>query len=306
MAIEGRPLVYGDAEVTCLDAGLAVAAVRGALAAHGEGRLHAPPRSRLALGRGELVLTLGALAGAGYGFRAYDTVADRDQLVVVWDEQGALSVLVWGEELGALRTGTIGAVAIDLMTPPEVLSVGVIGAGRQAWAQLWALRAVRRPRDVLVYSRNGNRLRTFVERAEAELELPIRAATTPRAAVVDRDIVITATSSSVPVLDAAWLAPGTHVNAVGPKRLGHAELPDEVAGAAGLIVTDSLAQARAYPGGLAMDVACMVELGAVLTRGMPAREDPALITMFCSVGLAGTEVALAAALPGALRLHQPP
>ncbi|MFK0295010.1 hypothetical protein ACIQU6_31700 [Streptomyces sp. NPDC090442] len=39
-----------------------------------------------------------------FGFRAYDTFADAEQLVAVWgDEDGKLRVLVHGVELGARR-----------------------------------------------------------------------------------------------------------------------------------------------------------------------------------------------------------
>jgi ornithine cyclodeaminase len=49
-----------------------------------------------------------------FGFRAYDTFVGAEQLVAVWGrEDGRLWVLVHGDELGARRTGAIGAVAVD-------------------------------------------------------------------------------------------------------------------------------------------------------------------------------------------------
>jgi ornithine cyclodeaminase len=42
----------------------------------------------------------------------------------------------------------------------------------------------------------------------------------------------------------------------------------------------------------------MTELGAVLAGAAPGRTSAGQITVFCSVGLAGTDVAVAAALLG--------
>lgn len=47
----------------------------------------------------------------------------------------------------------------------------------------------------------------------------------------------------------------------------------------------------------------MVDLGAVLAGATPGRTDAEQITLFSSVGLAGTEVAVAAALWETARHH---
>jgi alanine dehydrogenase len=65
-----------------------------------------------------------------------------------------------------------------------------------------------------------------------------------------------------------------------------------------VIATDSLGQARAYKppfclaGTRHMDR--MVSLGAVIEHASPGRTAAAEVTLFCSVGLAGTEVYLLA------------
>ncbi|MGV9791384.1 hypothetical protein [Streptomyces sp. NPDC003435] len=123
-----------------------------------------------------------------------------------------------------------------------------------------------------------------------------RAARTVEDAVRDRDVVIVATNSAVPVLDAAWIAPGTHVNTIGPKTASRHELPAALAHRASVVITDSPAQAASYPEPLIFAADRMVDLGAVLAGAVRVRTEPDQITVFGSVGLAGTEVALAAAL----------
>jgi ornithine cyclodeaminase len=177
-------------------------------------------------------------------------------------------VLVCGDELGARPTGAIGAVAVDAAARPGAIRLGLVGAGTQAWTQLWAVRAVRPVTSVTVAARRPERAAAFAKRAADELGLTVRAVTDVRDAVRDQDVVIVATYSVTPVFEADWIAPGTHVTTLGPKSVTRHEVPAALAGRADVILTDSPAQLVAYP-------------------------EP-----FCSVGLAGTEVAIAAALSG--------
>ncbi|MFG3120499.1 ornithine cyclodeaminase family protein [Streptomyces sp. NPDC048201] len=296
--------VFDDTDVRDrLGAGTAVRAMRAAILAHHEGTVQAPPRVRADLGGGHLVFTAGHLREQGlFGFRAYDTLVGAEQLVAVWDARdGSLAALVHGAELGARRTGAIGAVAVDVAAGPGPVRVGMVGAGTQAWTQLWALLAVREVAEVVVAARRPGRAEAFARRAADELGVRTRAARTVEDAVRDRDVVIVATNSAVPVLDAGWIAPGTHVNTVGPKTVSRHEVPAALARRASVVLTDSPAQAASYPEPHVFAVDAMVDLGAVLAGAVAARTDAGQITVFSSVGLAGTEVALAAALLRASR-----
>ncbi|MFF7969669.1 ornithine cyclodeaminase family protein [Streptomyces sp. NPDC007903] len=291
--------LFDDNDVRArLDAGTAVRAMRTAILAHHEGTVQAPPRVRADLGGGHLVFTAGHLREQElFGFRAYDTLVGAGQLVAVWDARdGELAALVHGAELGARRTGAIGAVAMEVAARPGPVRVGIVGAGAQAWTQLWAMLAVREVEEVLVAARRPERAETFAHRAAHELGVRTRAARTVEDAVRDRDVVIVATNSAVPVLDAGWIAPGTHVNTIGPKTVSRHEVPAALAHHASVVLTDSRAQAAGYPEPHIFAVDAMVDLGAVLAGAVDVRTGPDQITVFSSVGLAGTEVALAAAL----------
>jgi alanine dehydrogenase len=284
-----------------LDPAAAVAAVRACLIAEQDGGLAAPPRLRAPLGDGDLIFTAGRLAGTAYGFRAYDTrpAGESDQITVVFDDRtGRVTGVITGGYLGAARTGAIGAVAIDALAGPDAGTVGLIGTGRQAWTQLWALRAVRAPRAVRVYGRDPVRREAFAFLARGELGVPAQAVPGPRDAVAGADIVILATSSRTPVIEAGWVPAGAHVSTLGPKLAGAHECPAELADRAELIVTDSIPQLDAYPEPFFLAGAAKARigaLGAAVAAGRRPRSRDA-ITLFCSVGLAGTEVAVAAAL----------
>lgn len=289
-----------DAEVAArLDAGTAVTAIRDALVAAEQGRLLAPPRVSAPLDGGRLVVTAGHLRDDWYGFRSYDTLdrPDGEQVVVLHDAgTGRIRAVCVGEEIGSRRTGALGGVAVDALARPEAATVGVIGAGRQAWTQLWAIAAVRPLREVTVFSRTPAGREKLVARVEAELGVPARAVPDPGRAVRDRDVVVLATTSPTPVLSGTDLSPGCHVNLVGFKQVGRAEFGPDLLDRADVLVTDSPAQAGAYDPPMLAAVepyaGRLLSLGAVLAGTRPGRHTADQVTVFCSVGLAGSEVFL--------------
>ncbi|NJC72632.1 ornithine cyclodeaminase family protein [Planosporangium thailandense] len=271
----------------------AVAAMRAALLAAHRGELVAPPRVHA----GGLTFTAGRLPGRWYGYRAYDTHVGGQQVVAVHAEPtGDLAGVAVGTALGAFRTGALGAVAADVLARRDATTVGVIGTGRQAWTQLWALSAVRQLSDVAIYSRTPQRQSALVDRVQTELRIPARAVQTAHEAVAARDIVVLATSSPTPVLDASWLAPGSAVTTVGPKQIDRAEFGLDLPMRAQLIVTDSLPQLRAYDPPALLTNNAAVALGAIIAGDHPGRTNPDAITVYASVGLAGTEPYLLADL----------
>ena len=171
-----------DADVRAMAATAAVEAMREVLASADRGQLRAPPRIRAELDGFDYVYTVGQLADGTSGFRAYRAGRPAgDQLTAVWAPTGELRGIVIGDELGARRTGALGAVAADLLAREAATSVGVIGAGTQAWTQLWALCAVRPIETVTVYSRRPENREAFAGRVRAELDLDARrAARAPR------------------------------------------------------------------------------------------------------------------------------
>ncbi|MFF8413038.1 ornithine cyclodeaminase family protein [Streptomyces omiyaensis] len=299
------PLLLTDRDVLSTAPQPAVDAMHEALTAHADGRLHAPPRARLPLADGDLVVTAGRLAGSVHGCRVYDTFADGDQLTAVWDGD-RLATLVHGRALGPLRTGAIGAVAARALARPDSSVLGVIGTGEQAWAQVRCLAAVLPLRSVLVHSRTPATREAFAARATRELGLTATAVPDARAAVEPCDVLVVATSSTTPVLDDAWVRPGTHVNAVGPKGPGRAELPRALFERAAPLVTDAPEQARDYPGGLVVPPDRLLSLGHVLAGRAAGRTAPGQLSVFCSLGLAGTEVLLARAIAATASAAAPP
>lgn len=280
----------------------ALGAVERAFYEHAGGTLTAPPRFSLDLDGGSLVFTAGAATKQGVmGFRVYETFPDSpddQQLVSAYDSQtGEFLGSVLGYRVGAVRTGAIGGIAIDRLAREDAATLGIIGSGRQARTQLEAATVVRAFERVRVYSPTPAHRERFAREMSEKLDLTIAAVETPEDAVRGADVLITATSSHEPVFDPEWLSSGVHVNSLGPKFAGASELDPDVAERADRIATDSFAQVEGYSRPFFLDRTDrnrLIELSEVVGVEAVGRSETDEISLFCSVGLAGTEVVLAA------------
>lgn len=283
---------------------IAIDAITESFRLKSKGAFVAPPRHSVPFAdKGNLVFTIGGSVSdeSVAGFRVYDTFhgEKHDQLVAVWRAETAeLIGIVIGERLGAVRTGAIGGVAIRHMSNPDASRVGVLGSGQQARTQLEAAAAVRKLEHVRVFSRSDDGRDAFALEMNERLQVPVEPVASAQIAVEGADIVLCATSSTVPVIEAAWLKPGAHINTVGPKTIAAHEIGLDVATRAGTIATDSLEQMNAYDkpfflaGSPSESLVC--DLAQIACGNIPGRRTREEITLFCSVGLAGTEVLVAA------------
>ena len=306
--------VITDADVRrLLDVDDAMQWMREALVAGHRGDLQSPPRVHVDLDPGRLVFTTGAVPGAWFGYRSYDhlDLSPGEQVVVVHDaSDGGVRGIAVGNELGPRRVGAVGGVAADVLARRDSRVLGVVGTGTQAWEQVRAIGRVRAIEEVRVHSRSHQHRAAFAVRVRAELGLQARATTGAHETVGGADIVVLATSSSTPVIDPAWLGTGAFVTTVGPKQVGRSEFGPELVEACDAAFTDSVAQISAYnPPNILVGTPQerrLASVGAVLagdTAGR-TREDQRLL--FCSVGLAGTEVFLLDKLLAQVRTRSDP
>ncbi|GAA4006348.1 hypothetical protein GCM10022631_17200 [Deinococcus rubellus] len=276
-----------DTDVARFPIAQAVEAMRAALRLHAQGRLTAPPR----LSAAGLTFTVGTTPDA-FGFRVYPVVKTprSDQLVAVWNTQGQVEGVIVGSTLGPLRTSALGAVAADVLARPDASRLGLIGSGTQAKAHALAVATVRPLSQILVYSRDAAHRQKLAAELRA-LALPAEAAASAEQVCAESNLLTLATNSAQPIIQADWVHPGTHVCTLGPKEKEGCEFPPELAERCTLIVTDSPAQLAATPGGPILSAAIMRALSECVQSPPPRREED--ITLFLSVGLAGTEVVLA-------------
>jgi len=196
-------------------------------------------------------------------------------------ETGEPLVTMDGRLITEMRTAAVSAVATRLLARPEASVLGILGSGVQARSHLAALRLVRTIREVRVWSpRNA---------AAFAREFGVRAVPTAEEAVRGSDIVVVATSSQTPVLSGAWLAPGTHINAVGAPRPTWRELDDDALRKARLYVEQREA-AMSESGDVIAAGKIFAEIGEVVAGSKPGRQSADEITLYKSVGVAVQDI----------------
>ena len=109
-------------------------------------------------------------------------------------------------------------------------------------------------------------------------------------AVRDADVVVTATSSRMSILQGAWLKPGCHVNAVGSCRPDWRELDDDTM--SNVVFVDSREGALKESGDVILSAAKIyAEIGEALAGKVPSRTNET--TIFKSLGMAVEDIAAA-------------
>src|SRR5262245_16055841 len=115
----------------------------------------------------------------------------------------------------AIRTAAVSAVATDAMARADATELAVLGTGVQGAWHVRTIAAVRPLTRVRMTGRDATRGASVAAGLAKELGLDVTYVADAREAVSGAGIIVTATSSSTPVVERAWLAPGAHVNAVG-------------------------------------------------------------------------------------------
>ena len=213
----------------------------------GRGNVTNVPRIRAPLSDGTLRITAAVLTYRGYyGVKVSSTTVFESSAGRVFSlykaDTGELAAIVQVFAMGALRTGAASGIATKYMARSDATRLGVIGTGRQARTQVEAIRKVRPIEEILVFSRSAeNRARFCAEISDVAKAVPVDSA---EAAIRDCPIVVTATTATEPVLLGDWLAPGTHVNAIGANYEYRRETDSAAIGRTAIIATDDLEQVK--------------------------------------------------------------
>ncbi len=278
-------------------------AVEAAFAEHGKGNVQMPPKLYITFDAGDfrtMPAYLPALDIAGVkivnvhpGNRARGLPTVMALTVVLDVDTGLPKALINATELTAMRTGASGAVAAKYLAPKRSITLGVIGSGRQADAQVAAIADVAAVEEILVWSRTQKHAEMFAER---HARYNARSVSIVRAC--DCDVLVTTTPSTQPLVQAAWIHEGTHINAIGADAPGKEELDPALLLRAEVFVDDR--EQAIHSGeinvpirqGLYSPDDIAGTLGEVV-NGTKHRSSPEAITIFDSTGLAIQDLAVA-------------
>jgi ornithine cyclodeaminase len=180
-----------------------------------------------------------------------------------------------------------------LLANEDAEDVALLGSGAQAATHLHAMREVRNIRRIRVWSRTSRHARAFAERHTSN-DMPVMPCETVQEAVDGANIICTLTAATAPILHAAWVADGAHLNSVGASVTGFRELDAGVVQRARVYV-DMRSTALRESDDL-RDLPperVLGELSEMVSGACQLRTNRGEVTLFKSVGMAIEDLAAA-------------
>ncbi len=290
----------------------AIEVVAGAMAATSRGEAELPLRSIMSAGGSnkmgimpgmmrdppchgiKLVSLFPGNAAAGYS-------SHQGAMILFEPEHGTAIAFMDGGPLTALRTAAASAVATRALSREHASVLAMVGAGEQARHHLDAIIAIRQIVELRIASRTEKSANGFAAHARKKYpHLKVTCGTDIQSTVKDADIVCTVTSAPTPILQGAWIAPGTHLNIVGASIPTKREIDDEMILRAQVFVDyrrSTFAQAGEIvdmiKAGAIGENHVLAEIGEVLNGTAPGRTDGTAITLYRSLGIAAQDIACA-------------
>ena len=311
MSETGKLIVFSEDDVhELLTMPECIAAMESALRSLAHGKVHQPLRSvvRAPGAAGFLGLMPSYCGGAEpfFGLKEVCVFPENPKrgldthlgaVLLHSGETGELLAVANASAITAIRTAAVSAVATRLLARDDASVLAIIGSGVQGRSHARAIPLVRDIRELRVCSRD----RAHAERLASEANGIV--VDSVEEAVRGADIVVTATNSREPVVKREWIAPGTHINAVGSSVATARELDGATMAAASLFVdrresttNESGDYLFALREGAIGEDHIRAEIGEVLTGVAPGRTSRDEITLFKSLGLAIEDLAAAALL----------
>ena len=200
-----------------------------------------------------------------------------------------------GTELTMHRTGAAAAVATDHLAIQDATSMGIVGAGVQAYTQLRGIASVRDIERVIISDIDEAAVAAFVDAFEDEFD--VQPGSPEDAAACD--VLSTVTPVRDPIVSRDAVGDHTHINAMGADAEGKHELDDRILLDSKLVIDDHAQTTHSgeinvpYQAGTLTDEDIYAALGEIVTDQRAGRTETDGITVFDSTGLAIQDVAAA-------------
>ncbi|HEX4600288.1 MAG TPA: hypothetical protein VH116_02750, partial [Gemmatimonadales bacterium] len=197
-----------------------------------------------------------------------------------------------------LRTAAAVALTLRYLAPPDAREALLVGAGALARLTARAMLAERRLERLTVWNRTRERAAALAQELAPVVETRVAPALEP--AVRAHRVIVTATASTVPLVQAAWVGPGVHVTSVGTGSPEKIELEPALLARADKLVVDRVVQAERY-GNLRHALArgavtrdqVYAELGDLAAGRLPGREQDTELTVADLTGVGVQDAAIA-------------
>jgi ornithine cyclodeaminase len=244
-------------------------------------------------------MVLGLKSGGYWPNNIDKGLTNHQSTVILFDpDTGKLKSLVGGNYLTAVRTAASSAVSIAHLARTDSKVLGIVGAGHQSTFQLRAAVEQRNFEKVVGWNIHPEKLTNLAAVCE-ELSLPFESVSREELGA-QADVIITITSAFEPLLDQAWIKPGTHIACMGTDTKGKQEVDAKLLTSA-TVFTDELAQSitigetqHAIAEGLIKE-SDITSIGDVINGSKLGRTSDDEITLFDGTGVGLQDLAVASA-----------
>jgi ornithine cyclodeaminase/alanine dehydrogenase-like protein (mu-crystallin family) len=231
-----------EAEVVQLmDLKEAIIALEAALGEEARGEANNMTKTLMQYGKNNLH-AIGGKLGNLVGTKTWThTEGGTCPLLLLWSaEDGSLAAVIEAFALGNLRTGGISGVAADWMARRDAKVMAIVGAGKQALAQVGTMLAVRAIERLRIFSPREESRLAFAAKAREEFGIEAVSCASVSEACSGAQIVTLVTRAARPFLTAVMLEKGAHLNAVGAIAPDREEFAQDVFERATLVAVDNL------------------------------------------------------------------
>lgn len=282
------------------------ACVEQAYRMHGEGRFYMDPKGHIVLDRypGEWEAMPSYIEEPEAAACKWVSIREKNRerynlptvfsiLIYTHPETGFPLAICDGSYHTVMRTGSATAVSTKVLAREDATVLAIVGAGHMAQGTLATTAGVRPWRQVRIWSRSQETLDAFLTTQQPKFpDLTITGSTDLETVIVGADVVSTITPARGPLVRDEWIAPGTHIAAVGADKQGDQELDPAILKRARIFV-DDIRQCRtdgeinvALSQGLITEADIAGEIGKVICGKLEGRQSADQVTVFDSTGIA--------------------
>ncbi|WP_282939181.1 ornithine cyclodeaminase family protein [Paenibacillus sp. RC67] len=204
--------------------------VRRALLCHGQGETILPPKMTLSHSfdkqtgpsSGSLphYVAMPAYLGGNVPYAGFKWVSvghphtadqpDITAIIVIQSPQSSYPAAIMdGTLITSIRSAAVTAVAVQELARPDAQVLGIIGTGAQGAKHLQLLsQALPKLKQIRLYNRSRDKAVELATRWKDQVKTEIIVTEGAQEAVMESDIVVTATSTNEPIVQAEWLKRG--------------------------------------------------------------------------------------------------
>lgn len=273
---------------------------------HGEGRFFMEPKGHIVLDKypGEWEAMPSYIEEPEAAACKWVSIRERNRekfglptvfsiLIYTHPETGFPLAICDGSYHTVMRTGAAAAVSAKWMARKDSKRLAIVGAGHMAEGTLATCNEVFEWDEVRVWSRSQATLDAFMAAQQPKYStFELRASTNLEEVVAGADVVVTVTPARAPIVMDEWIAPGTHVAAIGADKGGDQELDPRILQRARIFV-DDIRQCRndgeinvPLAQGLLKEEDIAGEIGEIIVGRKVGRTSDADVTVFDSTGIA--------------------